>query len=385
MINELLPEELLREIFAHSQTHDFEIFGSVAGENVQVATAISHVSQRWRNIALVYPLLWTYILYYGGNTANIDERIRRSGGLALSFYIWLDIEDSEGLAIIRRHLPRMRHLSICAHDRNPDYLRTVLCSYTAPLLESLSFAFHGHENPLAAASVPRIPVIPEYPQDNYGIRFENLHRIYITGIEIHEQVHAFSSLALTSVVIEGTGRLLTLFTSSASTLTTLTLVSPCLLGRPDPEEVPLVLSALQSLTLYNDFGDLPAYLRTPNLKSLECYNSRPIFVMEFLQNLADEWHDAPVNSLERISLGINEYQDVAEPVRLIPSAIFRIFPNMTTLHVSTNGWGIPLQDFRLSIELSTKEGVFPWSKSTLIQADDFDIWSRAEELAGHKA
>ncbi|KIY64754.1 hypothetical protein CYLTODRAFT_424944 [Cylindrobasidium torrendii FP15055 ss-10] len=368
LINELLPDEILRDIFSQTQTHDFDFLGrQTVLENTRVAAAISHVSQRWRDVALAHHHLWTYIPYRNGNIAKVSENIKRSGPLPLSLYIWLDREDPAGLAIIRQHLSRAQHLSICADEHNTDYLQSVLCSHTAPLLESLSFTFHGKEDIMAAVSVPYLPVAPWYPKDIQTIRFQVLRRLRITGIELRKQVDVFSSpLGLTSVVLEGMTPVPPIIATSASTLTSLTLVSPCFEVHLDG---PIVLPALQSLVVYGDeHGLIAAILRAPNLKSLGCYSAIPSQLAPSLAHLACRWHAAPVDSLERMSFGTWQ-PDAGLPIPCVPPPIFHTFPNVMTLHI-TGSSIVLLQAWSASLGWFTKAGGFPWPKLASIQVDD---------------
>jgi hypothetical protein len=108
-----LPPELLGMIFTYLRARDQTTFSSVP---LHLWYKVTHVCQRWREIALGFPLLWTDIDSHAP-AKRIEQMIMRSKNASLEFKAHASKPSAETLQawkLITPHLSRMQllHLSI---------------------------------------------------------------------------------------------------------------------------------------------------------------------------------------------------------------------------------------------------------------------------------
>lgn len=108
----------------------------------------SHVSHRWRDIALGTPLLWNNIAFNvrslkhinGCLISQLEAHLERSGScfldIVLEFRMFGDL--TPYCQILAEHSRRWRRLSILTEFDEVDEIREMLCSVEVPILEHLS-------------------------------------------------------------------------------------------------------------------------------------------------------------------------------------------------------------------------------------------------------
>lgn len=133
---------------------------------------VSHVTRRWRKIALTTPRLWSKIsidmtinLEESGDPHLIDERQRastflsRCASVPVEFYMrGLGLQDCY-FQLVYDHFEHCRHLSIT--DATSLYIREALehlSRQKAPLLNSIRLSLNGHETRGIALDEPLFPL-----------------------------------------------------------------------------------------------------------------------------------------------------------------------------------------------------------------------------------
>ena len=139
-----LPTEILKEIFCATRP-------SLPHQIVSYAVVISHVTRRWRNLALCTAHLWTDIyIWLHVREACLASYLQRSSNHLLDVKIELHIHyDGATLDNFRRQLPiivsqtaRLRNLIVEA-DVYFGYILQKFSALRAPYLETLDIRFMG--------------------------------------------------------------------------------------------------------------------------------------------------------------------------------------------------------------------------------------------------
>jgi F-box-like len=160
-----LPKEILSNIF-EAGLHAQLALGHL---DLPFEILVSHVSRRWRAVALQTPGLWSYICLspYRSTIDLLDIYIERSRGFLLDinfrmnpmFHLHEEISQTfsanflQQLAILIPHAVRWRQLSVSLHSQIAEDL-SVLADVCAPALQSLSLEVLGHTASIATHSFP---------------------------------------------------------------------------------------------------------------------------------------------------------------------------------------------------------------------------------------
>ncbi|KAJ3550757.1 hypothetical protein NMY22_g252 [Coprinellus aureogranulatus] len=152
-----VPDEVLTLIFECLQREN-RAAGVV--ENPIAEVTITHVCERWRNLALSLPHIWKVFRYNGGignyrvPLDRLQAYINRSQGHPMDF--WINIEGSilphltssreevDLLAVVARQLHPCRSLHLVAGDNAPidDFVRVLRATPSVPDLEYLTIRIH---------------------------------------------------------------------------------------------------------------------------------------------------------------------------------------------------------------------------------------------------
>ncbi|TDL21214.1 hypothetical protein BD410DRAFT_308329 [Rickenella mellea] len=180
-----LPNEVLAVIFEMAHYLD--------GEGpVQFALCVSHVSRRFRNVALATPLLWTTIHDSFGEN-QIREFISRSGRLDLNIKMPYSTDIECFLKVIKGTSHRWSSLSII--EQETEYVMMKLGMTDLPRLRYLSYAFPVE---LTIFSTPRLSQVV-----GWGCLFKSPAGSYLlsnlTHVEfrLYEEDESFKFLATT--------------------------------------------------------------------------------------------------------------------------------------------------------------------------------------------
>jgi len=147
-----IPNELLTGIFTMCTTTAARTPSSRRGcpSPLPSQVIVSHVSHRWREIALATPLLWNTINFnvrpmnhvQGRILSQLEAHIQRSDTCFLN--ITLDFQIAEKLEsycqLLAKHSRKWRRLSIVTRFEQLDDIREMLCDAEVPILEHLSLS-----------------------------------------------------------------------------------------------------------------------------------------------------------------------------------------------------------------------------------------------------
>lgn len=268
-----LPNELLAMIFeAYMPIYREE--GPVLGAPLKSGEVFSHVSHRWRSIALDTPSLWTEIHYNDQPLRACTEYLSRSRKAPLNIYINVPCFDRELtsslLDSLSKNIGRCRSLYIAAAAL--AFQRKVLaCTsrYAAPLLESFSISDpHGgiqFSAPLFASGAPRLRIV-----QLVGLAFSVATQVYclpafklVSHLDL-SRIHILSSDSYTSF----RAMLMALKSLRHLELRLALIYSPSYYDLP-----PIVLPALELLHVvfakcHSDFNFINRCIHAPSLISL---------------------------------------------------------------------------------------------------------------------
>jgi hypothetical protein len=144
-----LPTEILEEIFRIARP-------SIPHQRRGYAVILSHVTRRWRNIALCTACLWTDIyIWLGARDACLASYLERSSNHRLDVKVDLNAHCGDGflddlrhqLQIIISQIARLRSLTVdVARIDHLDYVLQSLHGLHVPCLEALHMRFRGGSN-----------------------------------------------------------------------------------------------------------------------------------------------------------------------------------------------------------------------------------------------
>jgi len=149
-----LPTELLDSIFIFHVSDHTEVNPYKLGDPLEASRIVSHVSSRWRDVALNNSRLWNQITLIHwwkkqGRLEWIKYMIERTRNVPLTLRIWIgrgwDEEWDQNMAsILTSVLPRVEVFDLRSDSSYfPTWkFREALSSASAPLLESLKMAPH---------------------------------------------------------------------------------------------------------------------------------------------------------------------------------------------------------------------------------------------------
>lgn len=159
----LIPSDVLSMIFEECRQLNPQWSGVLfLLHQSPVEVRLSHVSSRWREVALTSPSLWSTIRYpFAHKEGSLMEYLKRSDGSLLDVYIgpWRQHPQTERVLtnIILPHLPRFRQLVLDAGSR--ETLASLLATFrdvSAPALTRLRVMCRGPMStagPIASAEL----------------------------------------------------------------------------------------------------------------------------------------------------------------------------------------------------------------------------------------
>ena len=180
-----LPTELLDAIFIFHASECAEDNPHVLGDPLEASRTVSHVSSRWRDVALNNSRLWNQITLIHwwkkqGRLEWIKSMIKRTRSVPLTLRIWIghgwDEEWDQNMALILTSLlPRVEvfDLRLDSSYCPTEKFRKALTSASAPLLESLKMAPYNFlsREPIDASIVEPTfpPVMPKLTRVQYEL------------------------------------------------------------------------------------------------------------------------------------------------------------------------------------------------------------------------
>ncbi len=147
-----LPNELLTRIFTMCTTNAARTWPSSRSCPTLLPSQVivSHISHRWRQIALATPLLWNTINFnirrmnhvQGRILSQLEAHIQRSDTCFLDITLDFQIADNLGsyCQLLAKHSQKWRRLSIVTRFEQLDDIREMLCDADVPILEHLSLS-----------------------------------------------------------------------------------------------------------------------------------------------------------------------------------------------------------------------------------------------------
>ncbi|KIM46894.1 hypothetical protein M413DRAFT_440464 [Hebeloma cylindrosporum] len=193
-----LPTELLDAIFAFYASECTEINPNKLGDPLEASRTVSHVSSRWRDVALNNPWLWNRITLIHwwkkeGRLEWIKYMIKRTRNAPLTLRIWVghgwDEDWDQNMALILTSLlPRVEvfDLRLDSSYYPTENFRKALVSASAPLLESLKVApynFLSHEpidpsrfEPIFPPAMPKLTRV-QYELDWNYVPYSSLFNV----------------------------------------------------------------------------------------------------------------------------------------------------------------------------------------------------------------
>ena len=147
-----LPAELLDAIFVFHASERTEASPRKLGDPLEASRTVSHVSSRWRDVALNNSRLWNQITLIHwwkkqGRFEWIKYMIKRTRNVPLTLRIWVghgwDEEWDQNMALVLASLlPRVKvfDLKLDSSYYPTEKFRKALTGASAPLLESLKMA-----------------------------------------------------------------------------------------------------------------------------------------------------------------------------------------------------------------------------------------------------
>ena len=184
-----IPDDVLRLIFE-------EVYLRYSGSSPPYCSLIpTHVSHRWRQVAITLPTIWTYI-----RAALHEDLLRlwieRSGRLPLYLFFEAHTRLSETrLRMLLMHAPRWK--SIQVELSRPDLIRDFLCAYQHqklifPMLEYIDIRHEGTPFALGTMqSYPSCPNLRHYTLTALHLPFDHptnlfhLQSVHIRRCSIH--------------------------------------------------------------------------------------------------------------------------------------------------------------------------------------------------------
>lgn len=276
-----LPHELLGTIFRMCQGN--WVMNSSKSRSKPFEIAASHVSYRWREVALGTPLLWNIIDLIVTSRKNVKENalqwlaahLTRSGDCFLDISLRVTIEGvtDQFLSPLVQHASRWRHVLISLAHGEPGDIRTLFASAAAHSLVHLSLRV-GNDSESTAA--PRT----EYPSICFPILGGGapaLSSVRLSGNIIGNIAPPLS--AVTTLYVEAFPKNLMSHSQFQAMLTSV----PCIVNLslsglnihlprdPLADSSPFAIPTLRSLRLHGNATPvhrLLSLLSLPNLESL---------------------------------------------------------------------------------------------------------------------
>lgn len=147
-----LPNELLTGVFMMCTTNPARTWPTSRScpSPLPFQVVVSHVSHRWRKIALATPLLWNIINFnirqmnhvQGRVLSQLEANINRSDTCFLDITLDFQIADKLGpyCQLLAKHSQRWRRMSIITRFEQIDDIREMLREVDVPILEHLSLS-----------------------------------------------------------------------------------------------------------------------------------------------------------------------------------------------------------------------------------------------------
>ncbi|KIY68163.1 hypothetical protein CYLTODRAFT_421836 [Cylindrobasidium torrendii FP15055 ss-10] len=332
-----VPIEILAEIFSVAQDRDpvFADHATVTG-NERIATVVSQVCQHWRNAAVGFPALWTYISYESrewDSLPRMTEHLLRAKDQPLTFSLRLtdpgkDTQYSDVGELLKNHLPQIEHIIL--QERNDQLLLLILLSggvYTRRL-RSLSLDYKNDYH------VWRM-MKPTFSQPGIGV-FPYLHHLDLCRVAFDSFDALFPKLTTLSLSCIQFPRPGTLAPISRG-ITSLTL-GPYFNGLEQHFAAPIIFPALEKLVV-KDFGYFPRAILPPNLRQLEMLDFRLSIFNDFLMGLPRSWIPSPIKSSVDIHIKDSRHDDtwraeIASSHGII-SDLFEALPNVQNLRLDS--------------------------------------------------
>ena len=166
-----LPNELLAEIFMLCADNRSWPIPSRNGSNFHLfQVVVSHVSRRWREVALGAPLLWNVINLkvtgpvnhrQGRILSQLEAHCERSAtcflDIKVEFYLGTDM--ASFCKLLGRYSERWRRLSVLTRFQEMDDIQSMLVDAKAPTLEHLSLSLGKGTISIRQKSTSVIPTI----------------------------------------------------------------------------------------------------------------------------------------------------------------------------------------------------------------------------------
>lgn len=338
---DMLPPELLSYIFMFAVSGNRRIRHEVPCE-----VQLSHVSRKWRGVALTTPLLWTTVVIYSPKFKNrVLSYLRRSGS-RLPLSVFIDIYEWDKTFFVKPsatnsftqqvrdqlldHFPRIRKLSIfCFQEHTACLLQSCFANTSAPMLESLCVDFDSVSSSslvvdtLFSGGSPKLTFI-NTAFINVLTPSTSLQNVTTLFLHLH-QSNVFTYTEFVVILTTSTSLLNLSVTGSSSNLIN---TWPVHFNGPDPNFV------------------------LPKLKHFRLFESGAGFAVRFLlsasaPNLESVWLDCSFNSLHTAftapqmnnPLGASakfnkvQYLTLREYDLVYSAELARMFPDITHLHL----------------------------------------------------
>lgn len=308
-----LAFETLQEIFSHAHTVSVPDLNSrQVKENEHLAVTMSHVCRRWRDAALGYPVLWTYINRREESSASalrVDSHIERSAGRLLTFSFVRDTSDTpldqDNLDVIQKCMSRAAYV-IIEDAVAPQDIVPIALGMHAPHLRSLRFHFY-------------FPVI--------GVREPSHNTISASATSYNVDVVVFKdSSPVNAVALPRPTTMRSILIPLADTLTTLTVEYNLLYMH----SAPILLPRLRSLT--TEAPHIPGAFNAPSLEHLALREFSNARMDVFFFVLQRTWAHSPMMMVKNVMIKMLG-GDVASDRNYDFSALFVAFPCVECLHL----------------------------------------------------
>ena len=322
-----LPNEILAAVFEAGHKSSVSNYSQPS-----FGSLVTQVTERWRNVALSTPLLWTHIriAFFTNSTTSIakaEAYLSRSGALPLDLFLEVAEHDEDGedefldvLDVLGCHAARWRSLWVDS-EASRYGIRDLLAllPVTAPRLQRVQISMEPHEyyepgeNSTQHIFSGGAPLLTTVRIRGLGLHL-CLPPVGVTTLELHTPMYEMR--------IEP-ARLASLL-ASLSSLITLVINGDFVVGGPTPKIIVTMPSLRHFHLLTISYDQMPWLLKmisAPQLHTLLLENVIALDIDDF------GWTSGPSQYPELRSLTIlTEYNDSFGPVPFMN--VIRTFPKV---------------------------------------------------------